>query len=131
MQAACAADSLVRMIRTALVLTAVAAVLAVFTAPAGAQPRHQTLVTTVKVTASEFKFVLSKKSAGRGVVIFKVTNVGALSHDFTISGRKTKMLSHGQSDTLRVTFLRKGAYPYKCTVAGHAAAGMKGVFTIK
>jgi uncharacterized cupredoxin-like copper-binding protein len=40
------------------------------------------------------------------------------------------MLSHGQSDTLRVTFLRKGTYPYKCTVPGHAAAGMRGVFTI-
>ena len=117
------------MFRTALVLTAVAAALAVFAAPAGAQPKA--LRTTVTVAAKEFKFVLSKKSAGRGVVTFKVTNVGAVSHDFQISGRKTKMLSHGQSATLRVTFLRKGAYPYKCTVAGHAAAGMKGVFTIK
>jgi hypothetical protein len=60
----------------------------------------------------------------------QVKNVGKLKHDFEISGRKTKLLSPGQSDTLRVTFLRKGAYPYKCTVAGHAAAGMKGVFTI-
>jgi uncharacterized cupredoxin-like copper-binding protein len=60
-----------------------------------------------------------------------VTNVGAVPHDFSIAGRTTKLLSHGQSDTLRVTFLRKGTYPYKCTVAGHAAAGMKGVFTIK
>jgi plastocyanin len=117
------------MIRTALVLTAVAAVLAVFTAPAGA--RQKLGPTKVNVAASEFKFVLSKKSASRGIVTFKVTNVGAVQHDFEISGRKTKMLSHGQSATLRVTFLRKGAYPYKCTVAGHAAAGMKGVFTIK
>ncbi len=88
------------------------------------------LVAQVKVSASEFKFVLSKKTAKRGAVIFKVTNVGKLSHDFEISGRKTKMLSHGQSATLRVVFLRKGSYPYKCTVPGHAAAGMKGVFTI-
>ena len=50
--------------------------------------------------------------------------------DFEINGRKTPMLSHGKSNTLRVTFIRKGAYPYKCTVPGHAAAGMKGVFTI-
>jgi uncharacterized cupredoxin-like copper-binding protein len=129
MQAAGGAGSLVRMLRIALVLTAVAAVLAVFTAPAGAQPK--TLRTSVTVAASEFKFVLNKKSAGRGIVTFKVTNTGALQHDFEISGRKTKLLSHGQSATLRVTFLRKGKYPYKCTVAGHAAAGMKGVFTIK
>jgi hypothetical protein len=25
--------------------------------------------------------------------------------------------------------LKKGKHPYKCTVPGHAAAGMKGVFT--
>ena len=84
----------------------------------------------MKVAASDFKFALSKKSAKRGIVSFKVTNVGAVPHDFQISGRKTKMLQHGQSATLRVTFLRKGAYPYICTVPGHVALGMKGVFTI-
>ena len=89
-----------------------------------------TLIKTVNVAASEFKFVLSSKSARRGVVIFKVKDVGKLGHDFQIDGRKTKVISPGQSATLRVVFLRKGAYPYKCTVPGHAAAGMKGVFTI-
>jgi len=54
----------------------------------------------------------------------------AVQHDFSINGRKTKLLSHGQSDTLRVTFLRKGTYPYKCTVDSHSKLGMKGVFTI-
>jgi uncharacterized cupredoxin-like copper-binding protein len=88
------------------------------------------LLKRVNVAASEFKFVLNAKSAKRGVVVFHVTNVGKIKHDFQISGRKTKLLSHGQSATLRVTFLRKGSYPYKCTVPGHAAAGMKGVFTI-
>jgi uncharacterized cupredoxin-like copper-binding protein len=88
------------------------------------------LLATVNVAASEFKFVLSKKTARRGVVVFKVKNVGKINHDFQIKGRKTKLLSPGQSATLRVTFLRKGSYPYKCTVPGHAAAGMKGVFKI-
>jgi uncharacterized cupredoxin-like copper-binding protein len=88
------------------------------------------LLARVNVVASEFKFVLSRKSAKRGVVIFKVTNAGAVQHDFEINGRKTPLLAHGKSNTLRVTFLRKGSYSYKCTVPGHAAAGMKGVFTI-
>jgi uncharacterized cupredoxin-like copper-binding protein len=92
--------------------------------------RETTLVARVNVAAKEFKFTLSKKTAKRGVVVFKVTNVGAVPHDFQIKGRKTRLLSHGQNATLRVTFLRKGHYPYKCTVPGHAAAGMKGVFTI-
>jgi uncharacterized cupredoxin-like copper-binding protein len=93
-------------------------------------PQSAALIKTVKVTAKEFKFVMSAKSAKRGVVIFKVTNAGALKHDFEIKGRKTKLLAHGKSNTLRVTFARKGSYPFKCTVAGHAAAGMKGVFVI-
>lgn len=120
--------------KTMIALLAVVAVAGAAAAQAGARPatsHHAALLARVNVTASEFKFVLNKKSAGRGVVIFKVTNVGAVGHNFQIKGRTTRMLSHGQSATLRVSFLRKGAYAYKCTVAGHAAAGMKGVFTIK
>jgi len=119
----------------AVVAGLVAAVLAVAgsASAAGTQARAAhgaTLVKTVNVAASEFKFVLSTKTAKRGVVIFKVKNVGKLQHDFEIDGRKTKLISPGKSATLRVVFLKKGAYPYKCTVPGHAAAGMKGVFTI-
>jgi uncharacterized cupredoxin-like copper-binding protein len=115
----------------ALSVAAVAA--AAVATPGGAAPakaHHAALLARVNVTESEFKIVLSAKSAKRGVVTFNVQNIGKLQHDFSISGRKTRLLSHGQSATLRVTFLRKGTYPYKCTVAGHAAAGMKGVFTI-
>src|SRR5439155_9295183 len=77
-------------------------------------PQSTALLATVNVTAKEFKFVLSKKSAKRGVVLFKVKNIGAVQHDFQIKGRKTTLLSHGKSNTLRVTFARKGSYPYKC-----------------
>ena len=90
----------------------------------------RTLIASVNVTATEFKFVLSKKTAKRGLVIFRVKNAGKVGHDFQINGRRTRVISPGKSDTLRVTFLRKGHYTYTCTVAGHAAAGMVGVFTI-
>ena len=122
--------------RGAIVAGLVAAALAAGAGSASATPqqahgvRAATLIATVNVAASEFKFVLSTKTAKRGVVIFKVKNVGKLSHDFSIDGRKTSMIAPGKSATLRVVFLKKGAYPYKCTVPGHAAAGMKGVFTI-
>jgi uncharacterized cupredoxin-like copper-binding protein len=105
-------------------------------APAARQPdavrsaQARTLVASVNVTASEFKFVLSKKTAKRGVVIFRVKNGGKLGHNFQINSRKTRIIAPGKSDTLRVTFLRKGHYTYKCTVTGHAAAGMVGVLTI-
>jgi uncharacterized cupredoxin-like copper-binding protein len=115
----------------AAVIAPVGASARVTAQPAGARSAEKVaLLARVKVTASEFKFVLSKKTARRGIVVFRVTNVGTIKHDFSIKARKTRLLSHGQSATLRVTFLRKGHYRYKCTVPGHAAAGMKGVFTI-
>ena len=95
---------------------------------------ERTTSTTVTVTAgkpSELKFTLSKKSVAKGAVTFKVTNRGALAHDFRIAGKKTKLLRKGQSATLRVALGRAGMVPYLCTVPGHAAGGMKGVLTVK
>jgi uncharacterized cupredoxin-like copper-binding protein len=83
----------------------------------------------VKATAT-LKFALSTKTAKAGTVIFKVTNTGSIPHDFKIAGKKTPLIAGHKSATLKVT-LKKGKYPYLCTVAGHAAAGMKGVFTVK
>jgi uncharacterized cupredoxin-like copper-binding protein len=84
--------------------------------------------TTVKVVAKDtLRFTLSRKSAPHGKVIFKVTNKGRIKHDFKIAGKKTKLLKHNQTVTLTVT-LKKGKFKYLCTVPGHAAAGMKGVF---
>ena len=100
--------------------------------PAGAQ-QSTVRAATIAVTAgkpSEFHFILSKKTAALGTVTFKVTNNGNLPHDFKISGHKTKLLSPGQSQTLKIAFKKKGSYPYLCTVTGHAAAGMKGTFKI-
>jgi uncharacterized cupredoxin-like copper-binding protein len=84
-------------------------------------------VTVVKVTAKEYKFILSRKSAPHGRVTFKLVNKGVLKHDFKIAGKKTKQLGHNKSATLTVT-LKKGKHPYICTVDSHAKFGMKGVF---
>jgi uncharacterized cupredoxin-like copper-binding protein len=84
--------------------------------------------TTVKVTAKDsFRFTLSRSSAPHGKVSFVVKNSGRIGHDFSIAGKKTKVLGHNQTATLTVT-LSKGKHGYKCTVPGHAQAGMKGTF---
>jgi len=120
--------------RFALAVAALAAGL-VWALPAGAHhaSRVAARVSSVNVTQgkpSEFHFVLSKKTVPKGTVTFLVINKGALPHDFKINGHKTKLLSPGQAQTLKVTFLKAGKYPYLCTVTGHAAAGMKGTFTV-
>lgn len=118
--------------RFALAAAVLAAGLA-WALPAGAHDASRTIVSSVNVTAgkpSEFHFTLSKKTVAKGTVNFLVINKGALPHDFKIFGHKTKLLSPGQAQTLKVTFLKAGKYPYLCTVTGHAAAGMKGTFSV-
>jgi uncharacterized cupredoxin-like copper-binding protein len=43
----------------------------------------------------------------------------------------TRLLQPGKTTRLVVTFKKKGNYRYLCTVPGHAAAGMKGVFKVR
>ena len=92
-------------------------------APAG----HK--VATVTVTASEFKFELSKMILPHGSVVFTVTNKGKLAHDFSINGKTSSLVQPGKSTKLTVT-LKAGTFIYLCTVPGHAGAGMKGALTV-
>jgi uncharacterized cupredoxin-like copper-binding protein len=102
------------------------------TAPAiAAVDRAAAKTTTITVKMSEFKFVLSKASAPKGTVTFKLSNKGHVDHDFKINGKKTPLISPGKTATLTVKFQKTGKFPYLCTVPGHAASGMKGTFTAK
>jgi uncharacterized cupredoxin-like copper-binding protein len=112
----------------AIVGVAALAVAALLALPALA---HQEANVSRKVVATEFKFRLPLKSAKRGTVTFMVQNKGKLPHDFKIKGKKTRMIKPGGNAVVKVKFTKKGKYRYICTVPGHAAAGMKGVFVIK
>jgi uncharacterized cupredoxin-like copper-binding protein len=116
--------------RTLFLLGACSAVVAMYfvVAPfAGARPSTQT-ATTVKVTAKDFKFVLSRKTAPHGKVKFVVTNKGPSKHDFKIAGKKTPLLKKTGRASITVTLKKGMKYRYICTVPGHAALGMKGTF---
>ncbi len=124
-------------IRVMIVSTFVAAVVAVGNPaeaglePASASATHRAArATTIKVSTHNSRYVLSARTAPRGVVIFKVTNPASEPHDFSINGRTSKLLTTGQSTTLRVTFHRKGHYSYKDTFDHHASFGCRGGFTI-
>jgi uncharacterized cupredoxin-like copper-binding protein len=100
----------------------------VVAAPSTARPTAATAA-TVTVTMKEFKFILSKKTVPHGKVTFKLVNKGALKHDFKIAGKKSKLIAAHKTGFFTVT-LKRGKLAYVCTVAGHAAAGMKGRLTV-
>jgi uncharacterized cupredoxin-like copper-binding protein len=86
----------------------------------------------VQVKGGEFFFKLSTKTIAKpGKVTFVFKNVGHLVHDFKVDGKKTPLIQPGTTTRLVVTFKKAGRYPYSCTVLGHAAAGMRGVFTVR
>jgi uncharacterized cupredoxin-like copper-binding protein len=120
------------MLRRLLPLVALGSLVLAATALGSSQLESAT--TNVSVTAgkpSELRFMLSKKTVPKGTVVFKVTNRGTSTHDFRIGGRKTPLLRAGKTATLKVALAKPGRHAFLCTVAGHAAAGMKGVLLVK
>ena len=87
-------------------------------------------ITKITVTATEFKFALSRKSVPVGKVVFTVVNKGKIGHDFKIGGKKTPVIAPGKKATITVAFSKKGRYAFACTLTGHAAAGMKGTLGV-
>jgi plastocyanin len=110
----------------AVVIAVIAAVL-----PVAIASSDRASATTVAVSGKEFSFKLSKKSGPHGTFIFKYKNVGNVGHDFKIAGKKTPIIQPGATAKLTVKIAKAGRYKYLCTVPGHAAAGMKGTFTVK
>lgn len=115
---------------SALVLVTLVALAASVSAFGGASAASATTVTVTAGKPGEFNFTLSKRTIVKGVTTFKVTNKGSISHDFKIAGKKTPTLAGGKSATVKVT-LKKGKFPFLCTLPGHAAGGMKGTLTVR
>ena len=84
----------------------------------------------VRVTMEDFRFVLSRQRVPTGRVRFEVVNRGATSHDFAIGRVKTRLLKPGERQTLVVRLAKAARMAYRCTVAGHAALGMKGTLVV-
>jgi uncharacterized cupredoxin-like copper-binding protein len=96
-------------------------------------------VTNVTVTpgkTSECAIALSANRVPVGTVAFKVTNRGALPHDFKVcaqatgsttpndcAGKTSSTLRPGASAVLEVVFKHEGSFEYLSTVPGHAKAG--------
>jgi uncharacterized cupredoxin-like copper-binding protein len=119
-------------IRSTLTLAVVAIAALALIQFASAGTNRQTAANVINVKGGEFFYKLSKKSIAKpGKVTFVLKNVGHVVHDFVIDGKTTPLVQPGKTARLVVIFKKKGKYPYKCSVPGHADAGMKGVFTVR
>ena len=123
----------------ALVAGLVVAWLAQASLAAARTEASEARVTNVTVTlgkSSEYAMTLSKNRVPVGTVAFKVTNRGALPHNFRICaratgstnpngcvGETTSTLRPGNSALLEVVFTQEGSFEYLSTVPGHAKAG--------
>jgi uncharacterized cupredoxin-like copper-binding protein len=115
----------------ALLIVGVVGAGAAFAIPAIGAHSTAAKTVTIRVTASEWKFKLSRASVPTGTtVIFKVTNKGKIAHDFKINGKKTQIIKPGATKTVTVKFTKKGRLTYICTVTGHAKLGMTGKFSV-
>ena len=116
----------------ALAVVGIAMLAGVQPAMARTDPQAHASAKTLAVSGKEFSFKLSTKSIAKpGTVTFKFKNVGHTVHNFKINGKSTRDLQPGKTAQDVVTFKKKGKYRYLCTEPGHAAAGMRGVFTVR
>jgi glucose/arabinose dehydrogenase len=106
---------------------ALSLVLGVAGGPAATKPK----VVTIKVTAKDFRFALSRRAVPAGTTVrFVVRNAGASPHDFVIGGKRTRVLTPRKTQTIIVRFPKKKRFAFLCSVPGHAKLGMKGVFSV-
>jgi glucose/arabinose dehydrogenase len=86
---------------------------------------------TVHVDARDFAFTLSRRSVPAGSAVrFVVRNLGNTRHDFVVKGRRTRVLRPGERQTITISFPRRGAFRFLCSVPGHARLGMNGTFGV-
>jgi uncharacterized cupredoxin-like copper-binding protein len=120
--------------RIAVLMVAIAAVSGVLAQSALAAKSASKAAVTVKVTAVDFKFKLSKLSVPKGsVVTFKITNRGRSPHDFDIPTLKkgTAYLAPGKSASFKVIASKSGRFRFVCTVPRHIELGMTGNFVVR
>lgn len=104
-------------------------------APPGASAQGSSMAgNVIQVRASEYSFDPATIAVPAGSVTFKVTNVGAVEHEFEIFEGETVVdevegLLPGVTRDLPVT-LEAGDYTFVCKLAGHEEQGMKGTLRV-
>jgi plastocyanin len=83
----------------------------------------------------DLKYVpIAAQAPANTKILVKSLNKASIGHDIAIQGNGINqggpVVANGGTSQVSVT-LKPGTYQFLCTVPGHAAAGMKGVLTVK
>lgn len=81
---------------------------------------------TINVSLKEFSIAPTEIHIPAGGATLVVKNEGTMPHNFQIPslGIQGKMLSPGDTDTIKVKGDKKGTFQGSCGVAGHLESGM-------
>jgi plastocyanin len=118
--------------RIGLVAVLAVAVGSVF-AGLGTAATHATKPKVVTVTATDFRFVFKPKVTYKHGVkyTFKLINKGDAAHNIDFQTVKaSKIIGHGKTTKITVTFKKKGKYQFICDVPRHAELGMSGTLVV-
>ena len=88
----------------------------------------------VAITASDVRFQPADVAVRAGeVVVVTFTNDDPIFHDWEVEGvaNVDAGARPGQTQRLRFVLDRPGSYIVRCTVEGHAEAGMTGTLTVQ
>lgn len=87
----------------------------------------------VRIAAGEHRFTPSRFTLSKGTPVrLTLANGGALEHDLRLDDQPEVWLRArpGESTTIVFTPQRPGTFSFRCTLPGHADAGMVGEFTV-
>jgi plastocyanin len=91
-----------------------------------AEPTKTVTNGEITIDAFDIHFDVGDIKTTAGPLKVTLVNKGALEHTFRIQDTDFELKAKaGETKTGTVT-LEKGTYDYDCTIAGHAAQGMKG-----
>jgi plastocyanin len=112
------------------------AVMAAFAVAASAVPAAMKPPTRIQVTGKEYFYALSGKSFKQGTAIVELVNFGEIPHDLRLQRigdkrvYKTKVIDPGAFTDI-VVKLVPGKYRLWCSIANHAALGMKATIVVR
>jgi plastocyanin len=98
--------------------------------------RAHSASTAVGVGEREFRIYPYRTKTRPGTVRFNITNLGEDAHNLQVRGphgyrsRTTPDIGSGEGFSLTTHLRRVGRYTLICTKPGHAARGMKAIFTV-